>query len=601
MNRLLIFFLPLFLPLSYGKAQERCGSVEYMRRQQASDPSIREKLERLEHETAVWIAGHPQRSGQRTVIRIPVVVHILYNAAEQNITDAQVQSQIDVLNEDYRRTNANMNQTPSIFLPVATDCEIEFCLARQDPEGNPTNGITRTQTQATVFQLGENMKRSITGGKEAWPTDRYLNIWVCNLTSGLLGFASRPGTSIPAYDGVVIGWKHFGRGGSAVSPYNLGRTATHEVGHWLNLIHIWGDDEGCAGSDEVGDTPNQAGSNQGCPDFPSPSCDNSSDMFMNYMDYTRDACMNLFTQGQKHRMQATLNGFRSGILSSNGCEEPPIIPECDTLNNITGPDGLVLMRISEVLPDENGYLAGHNSHHNKSYAERYAVAEEKAVAGILFDFAVAEPGSPENTITAKIWDSDGPLGSPGSVLAEKTAVISDIAQHISNFEYTEIAFDEPVAINSPFYAGFEISYASGDSVAIYSTQIDEENTGTAWLQDSSNEWQAFLDEVVYDAALSLAIKPVICSTLNTPGVSDNVLSLTVYPNPANEIVYVVNNNSIRKPVRWQLLSADGRMIAGGKDAGHLLSIPLHTCADGLYLVRIESGNYHAVQRVVVQR
>ncbi len=296
--------------------------LQYLIRQ---DPAILSRMAELEAQTRAYIETQPYQPQQRTnnVITIPVVVHIVYRTSAENISNAQVQSQIDVLNEDFRRLNTDAANTPSLFQSVAADVEIQFCLATRDPSGNPTSGITRTQTTKSSFSVyTDDVKYSSQGGQDAWPTDQYLNIWVCNLGGNILGYAQFPNGGPAATDGVVIDYRYFGRGGSAQAPFNKGRTATHEVGHWLNLRHIWGDAQ--CGDDYVNDTPIQQGPNYNCPTFPSPSCGNTSDMFMNYMDYTDDACMNLFTQGQKTRMRAVLapNGFRAGLLSSLGCAPP---------------------------------------------------------------------------------------------------------------------------------------------------------------------------------------------------------------------------------------------------------------------------------------
>jgi pregnancy-associated plasma protein-A/repeat uncharacterized protein DUF346 len=234
---------------------------------------------------------------------------------QQNISDAQIQSQMDVLNRDFRRTNPDVNNTPAPFLPLATDARIEFSLANVDPNGTPSTGINRRQTSVASFGSDDSVKSQASGGADAWPAERYLNIWVCQLGGGLLGYAQFPGGPA-ATDGTVILHSAFGTTSTATPPFHLGRTATHEIGHWLNLNHIWGDDgTGCSGSDHVADTPNQAGSNFGAPTFPHVSCGNApnGDMFMNYMDYVDDPAMFMFTAGQVTRMQACLDGPRSGI------------------------------------------------------------------------------------------------------------------------------------------------------------------------------------------------------------------------------------------------------------------------------------------------
>src|SRR5439155_11449829 len=161
------------------------------------------------------------------------------------------------------------------------------------------------------------VKSKAKGGASPWPTDRYLNLWVCTLADGLLGYAQFPGGP-PKTDGVVILNTAFGTTGTAAKPFDKGRTATHEVGHWLNLRHIWGDTEDCSGSDGVGDTPNAAGPNYGKPKFPHVTCGNgpSGDMFMNYMDYVDDVAMFLFTTQQVARMHAALAGPRNSVAKA---------------------------------------------------------------------------------------------------------------------------------------------------------------------------------------------------------------------------------------------------------------------------------------------
>jgi hypothetical protein len=261
-----------------------------------------------------------RRRPRTTVARITAVVHVLYRTEEENISDEQVRSQIDVLNADFRARNTDVDKVPAPFAGKVGDALVEFCLATEDPDGRPSTGITRTRTRRRAFDgdiaaLDEEIK--VGSGAAAWPAGRYLNLWVCTLGGGLLGYAQFPGGPADR-DGVVVLNTAFGTTGSVEAPFDLGRTATHEVGHWLNLLHIWGDDDlGCRGSDNVADTPNQAGSNGGCPEFPQVSCRNGphGDMFMNYMDYTDDACMVLFTRGQVARMNAALDGPRASLVA----------------------------------------------------------------------------------------------------------------------------------------------------------------------------------------------------------------------------------------------------------------------------------------------
>jgi hypothetical protein len=256
---------------------------------------------------------------------------VVHASAVENISDAQVKSQIDVLNRDYRKKNADLSKTPAPFKPRAADVRIEFALAVRDPNGSPTTGITRTQTTKQQFDSHTNdIKFASTGGHDAWPRDKYLNLWTAKTildpqVGPLLGYAQFPGGAA-ATDGVVITSDGFGTQGTAVDPFNLGRTATHEIGHWLNLLHIWGDDNGgCSGSDNVPDTPNQADHNFNKPTFPHVTCANgpNGDMFMNYMDYVDDDTMFMFTAGQAARIRAALNGPRASLLKSEGLTKVP--------------------------------------------------------------------------------------------------------------------------------------------------------------------------------------------------------------------------------------------------------------------------------------
>lgn len=254
------------------------------------------------------------------ITTIPVVVHIVYKAKSENISDAQVKSQIAVLNKDFRAKNADISKVPGPFKTLVGDARIQFALAKKGPDGNPTSGITRTKTNRDSFShVDDGVKAQATGGIAPWDTKRYLNVWVCTITGGILGYAQFPGGP-PETDGVVILDTAFGTTGAAAAPFNRGRTTTHEIGHYLNLSHIWGENRiaTCRDTDFVDDTPNQFDKNFGKPSFPRISCDNGphGDMFMNYMDYVDDAAMFMFTKGQMSRMQAALAGPRNELGTS---------------------------------------------------------------------------------------------------------------------------------------------------------------------------------------------------------------------------------------------------------------------------------------------
>lgn len=361
---LIIFLLNGFVL----NAQRICASDEYIK----------------QHPAAMLRGGQESSgtSGRDTVpnevINIPVVVHIIHNLPGSNISDEQVQSQIDALNKDFRLLNADAPNIPAAFRGRAADCRINFCLAKVAPGGYSTSGIVRKYTSKTYFNATDDMKFSAKGGANAWDNRKYLNIWVCNLPSRLLGYATPPGTDA-ALDGLVISPSAFGTTSNLAAPFNKGRTATHEIGHWLGLKHIWGDAD--CGSDDVDDTPPQYNRNYYCPTFPRISLcsiDGNGDMFMNYMDVTNDACMYMFTNGQKKKMrgQFASGNTRNSLLSSYVCDASlatagplpedttPLIPEkpADYVKLISNPvNSFIEIAATESSTLENQPAALYNA------------------------------------------------------------------------------------------------------------------------------------------------------------------------------------------------------------------------------------------------
>ncbi|HMT30542.1 MAG TPA: M43 family zinc metalloprotease, partial [Bacteroidia bacterium] len=322
MKKVLLIISALWLTLGNVNAQvHRCATMENYERLKTLDPGYETRMNSLETLIQNQMAQNPswKTSG---VVTIPVVFHILYstNNSTQNISLARIQAQLAVLNQDYSGTNPDISNVPSVFQSLVGNTGIQFCLAVRDPQGNATDGIIRKQTSTTSFSQNDGIKYDSQGGDNAWPRDSYLNIWVGNLGGGLLGYAQFPGGAA-ATDGVVLLNGSVGGPGAlgTSAPYHKGRTATHEIGHWLNLRHINGDSN--CGSDFVADTPTQQSLNFGCPSFPQISCNNgpNGEMFMNYMDYTDDACMYSFTLGQATRMNTSITASRAAILNSLGC------------------------------------------------------------------------------------------------------------------------------------------------------------------------------------------------------------------------------------------------------------------------------------------
>lgn len=280
-----------------------CASTPVQARILELNPELR--VRQLELETATRARLATGEVIRRGLLTIPVYVHVVYNTAEQNISEAQVQSQIDVLNQDFRATNPDLANVPSVWRPLATDAQLQFRI----------EGITRTRTDRPSFTSDDQVKFTAMGGHDVIDPSRYLNIWVCNLTPWL-GYAQFPGMPA-ATDGVVVLYTAFGTTGTVLPPFDLGRTTTHEIGHYLNLRHIWGDSlvASCNDDDGVADTPSQLGPNSGKPTFPRITCNTgpNGNMFMNYMDYVDDDTMFMFTTQQVLRMRTALSSQRPDL------------------------------------------------------------------------------------------------------------------------------------------------------------------------------------------------------------------------------------------------------------------------------------------------
>jgi hypothetical protein len=260
----------------------------------------------------------PGSNFNEQAIVIPVVVHVLYNNSFENITDAQIQSQLDAINADFSRSNADFSKVPSVFAKLSGNANIRFELAKVDPNGRSTTGIVRKRSTRMMWSDDDKIKSASFGGSAPWDASSYLNIWVCNTVPGLSGYATVPGSD-PTKDGVVVRYDAFGTTGNVSFPYHKGRTLTHEVGHWLGLKHLWGDKQ--CGDDGIQDTPKQRSGNAGDPVFPKLTACNGTpegEMFMNFMDFTNDASMGMFTEGQKNVMRAqfTPTGKRNSLLNS---------------------------------------------------------------------------------------------------------------------------------------------------------------------------------------------------------------------------------------------------------------------------------------------
>lgn len=282
--------------------QRKCASQEILENELKKNPGLAIRIEEIEEFTKNANNQLDIKDITKKIVNIPVVVNVLYNSSAENISLSQIQSQINTLNQDFNGTNSEFNQVPSHFSSTKASIGLHFILDR----------VIRKHTTRTEWSLlNEEMKKTAFGGIAPTSPTNKLNLWVCTLSGGILGFAKSPGTALEL-DGVVIDSRYLGTNGRATAPFNKGRTATHEIGHWLNLKHIWGDNT--CGNDLVYDTPTHNGPNYGIPSFPHYSTcpGNPIEMTMNFMDYTHDQAMFMFTEGQRLRMRALFlqGGYR---------------------------------------------------------------------------------------------------------------------------------------------------------------------------------------------------------------------------------------------------------------------------------------------------
>lgn len=342
-KKIILFFI-LFIYTSFlAVAQKNCGTENTFLFKQLYP----NRYDSIEGKVSAFIQMQKLLAARILNVRtIPVVVHVLYNYNNTDptyISDAKIFSQIDIINQDFRRQNADWTTTPAVFQGLVADCEVRFCLASIDPNGNTTSGIIRKYTDSLNFSTKTGPKHNNTGGSDAWDNNKYLNIWVVPRIfqgSEVLGYANYPWENAGADDGVVIRYSVFGSLPPVSISYNLGRTTTHEIGHWLGLKHIWGDEGACSSDDDVSDTPKQADKNYGCPSFPLVDACTSGNgvMFMNYMDYTNDNCMYMFTLGQKVRMDYYLLNDRSSVVNNaasgcGGCPYALVLNNSVTINS----------------------------------------------------------------------------------------------------------------------------------------------------------------------------------------------------------------------------------------------------------------------------
>jgi len=597
--------------------QRNCGTMDYLAKMIQDNPSLLTEMEHSKQRLQNYIDQNYDAINQQKVIyNIPTVVHVVYRNASENVSNAQIISQINALNKDYRKLNTDVSNVPSAWTSLVADVGIEFCLATRDPQGAATTGITRTSsTQASFDVSNNNMKFNNTGGKSAWPSDQYLNLWVCNLDGTLLGYAQFPGGSAST-DGVVIDFDDFGTIGTAAPPFDLGRTATHEVGHWLGLYHIWGDEPNCSQDDGVADTPQQKDKNYGCPSFPQGSSQtggscsgaNPGSMFMNYMDYVDDACMYMFTNGQKVNMLAALTQQRAPLLTSNGCAG--VIPNpntCDSISNITASQMLQLYRPVDVSSGGTGWISGTNSFLDKAKADKYTAASNLQVKGLWIYFGyLYTPGSGSSTVTYKVWNNNGLGGAPNSTLGSQTTTTLNIYNNLilNPAQPTYVQFPNYISQNGAFYAGVEFDPTNGDTIAIV-TNTQNLTANTAWELWSNNVWYPYSDANSWNTQLSHATYPVLCSPVSNSDISypPNQFDIELFPNPANDKLFIsIGNNAINnEQVEIKVFDMLGQIVSSKKLIVNTstINIEIADFKNGLYMLELRQNDKISINKFQV--
>jgi len=554
--------------LAQGPQHRNCGSMDVLAQQMAADPGLAQRMATIDNQALQFAAqkANTAQRGAAAAVTIPVVVHVLYNTTAQNISDAQIQSQIDVLNADFQKLNSDAGSVPSAFASLAANPSIGFVLAKRDPSGNATTGIERKQVTQTSWGTDDKMKKTTTGGLNAWPSGSYLNLWVCNLSGGVLGYAQFPGGAA-ATDGVVILTTAFGKGGSATAPFNLGRTGTHEVGHWLNLYHIWGDDgTACTGSDQVSDTPNQADENYGAPTYPQPSCSNTSDMFMNYMDYVDDRAMFMFSTGQSTRMNALFatGGSRASLKTSLGGTAPsggggttPTTPTyCTSKGNSVGYEWIDQVQIGTI---------NRTSAANAGYYDGSATSTTLAVGARSISYSAGYAG----TAYSEYWkvyidyNQDGDFTDSGELVASQTS--SSAALLTSSFTVP----------------------ATAKNGATRLRVVMSDNSGTTSCGTYSyGETEDYTVTITGGASAR--------STRLAAGADQ----FRLYPNPASSMLNIARPATADSelPLTVRVYDLRGAEIHGLTLAGEQLQVS--TLAKGIYLLTVSDGQTTSHQRFV---
>ena len=602
---------------------------------------------------------------------IPVVFHIIHGGqgvgTYPNISQIQVNSQVKILNDDFAGIGLNTSNISSTNFSSAliSNCNVNFCLAQKN-----TSGVTLTEpgidrvnysssgwANPTSFSSStsfRNFIETVVKANTIWDPTRYLNIWISDVNSsvGLLGYATFPsGTSLSGLssglgtattDGIWCWTKSIGDVGTLAPPYDLGRTATHEIGHWLGLRHIWGD--AVCGNDFCNDTPTQQDANAGCPTFPSVTCSNgpNGDMFINFMDYCNDACLYMFTPDQRSRMQTAMAScpFRTQLTASSAtlCSGTGTSTTCSyTVSNFINTNTLSLIRATASAAETScaqgsqmaGYICGTNCYGDIEKAEfisssKYSNATNAKITGVVVLFFNLSSGFGTNgnsIISLKLYDGTSATTIPGSLLASVSENLNNIYNNtinVNNVNYCgdpsftfanqiimpyKFVFTTP--INAPaggFFASVTVPNISGDTVAILNKKSS--TTNTAWEKWSDNSWHDM--NVSWGGGFyNLAILPIIeCGAVS---VNENTIlknTINLFPNPSSGVFNIITTFSTQQNIQITVHNMLGQLVYVNKVYDlkqNDFELNLNNQPNGVYYVEINNNVEKIVKRVIINK
>jgi len=594
-NLTLLFFFLVFSTVCQG--QYVCATTDYLKMQIAEDPSIELKMQAFEAELQQFISElGSQLKSANGIITIPVVFHILYKTDDENLPDSRVREQMEALNRDF----IGMTNHGTIYpfdTTLKANCGIQFCMAQLDPWGNYTTGIERREVTAEYFSMNDNgAKFFAKGGLDAWDPKKYMNIWVCDLSPNLCGYAQYPGSGINNTYGVVIDLVCFGFTGANFR-YNVGATTTHELGHCFDLRHIWGDDESaCTGTDYCNDTPNQAGYNliapagcDGCVITDACTPTHPGVMYMNFMDYTTGPYMTAFTPDQKARILPLFSSRKGALYSltqSTVCTPPTVTVNAPlnlyessvgdntaTLNwdPVSGATSYLVHYIPEGgswtnVTTSNNLQVINNLQTGTVYSWRVqAVAgTKKSTYSTVMNFSTSgmpgcianyEPNNTRNSATAITIGTEYRAGIPDE---------SDVDWYTFTTGYPVIIVD---LFNLP--ANYDVKLLNFKGVQLAVSQ----NTGTTneHLTYNSSKAATFYVQVYPAPGNS---NNTVCYSLKVSGAAsrspesgvvfedNSVVSLSceVYPNPSNSTFNFMLETESNELVTIQLFDLSGRLV-----------------------------------------